>query len=69
MSKCYGMVLVGFLLLIIGGCSSEDKFSPDTLPAAKIGQPYSARIALSPGKAIFCDSFYVSIAPPTRGLQ
>lgn len=64
----YKMIIVGFLLFIINGCSSEDKFLPDTLPVAKVGQPYNTHIALPSGKAVFCDSFYVSIDPPSSWL-
>ncbi len=57
MPTCYGVILIGFSLLIVGGCSSEDKFSPDTLLVAKLGQPYSARIALPPGRQFFAIVF------------
>lgn len=55
--------------LIISGCSSETKFIPNELPIAQFNKPYSVRIELPPGEAVYCHSLYARIDPVNSGIS
>ncbi|EGT0638812.1 hypothetical protein JAF85_004871 [Citrobacter werkmanii] len=61
-------IMLCFIFFITGCCSSKDKFLPETLPTAKVGELYSTKITLPPGQSVFCESMYISIEPVNSGL-
>lgn len=61
------ITLLGMLILLANACTPKNQIQ--TLPDAKIGQPYSVTVDFSNGHRTIPDFFKATISPENSGLS
>lgn len=60
-------VLLSFAAMLLSGCGVS--YSPNTLPVAKVGQPYYVEINVKTGRGPIIQRTFSSLIKPENGLH